>query len=437
MAKDRVIVGIDIGSSKVCTLISTATPEGGVNIIGAATTESQGIRKSQVVDIEEAIEGITKSVEAAERMAGYSVSSVFVSVGGAHIFCENSHGVVAVAEPEGEITYEDVQRVIEAARAISLPAAREIIHVLPRFFIVDSQGGIKDPIGMTGVRLEVETHIISGAATTMKNLVKCISEIGIDVEGLVFSGLASSEAVLSETEKELGVLLVDIGGGTTSLSAFVEGSLAHSAVIPLGARNITADLAIGLRVSLESAEKIKLFLSESPKKMVKAKGDEEKQKKEEKEQKEKKDDEIDLAPLQLHEELRTVSRKTLTEGIIRPRLNEIFSYVENEIKKAELAGLTPAGVVLTGGGAQTAGIVEAGKRSLAMPVRVGAPKGLTGLIDEVKTPDFATSCGLLFYGAKQEKVGRVRGLRARLPFGGEKLKGLAGKIVNLIKSLIP
>lgn len=429
MAKDRVIVGIDIGSSKVCTLISTVTPEGAVNIIGAATSKSAGIRKSQVVDIEEAIGAITKSVEAAERMAGYSISSAFVSVGGAHISCQNSHGVVAVAEPEREITYEDVQRVIEAARAISLPAAREIVHVLPRYFVVDSQGGIKDPIGMTGVRLEVDTHIISGAATTMKNLVRCISEIGIDVEGLVFSGLVSSEAVLSETEKELGVILVDIGGGTTSLCAFVEGSLAHSAVIPLGAKNITADLAIGLRVSLESAEKIKLFVSQTPKKVVKA-GEGKKEKKE-------KDDEVNLAPLELPEDLRTVSRKTLTEGIIRPRLDEIFSYVELEIKKANLAGLTPAGIILTGGGAQTVGIVESCKRNLAMPVRIGSPRGLTGLIDEVKTPDFAASCGLLFYGAKQERVGRARGLGGRLPFGREKLKGIVGKVADLVKSLMP
>lgn len=430
MPKDRVIVGIDIGSSKVCTLISTITAEGGVNIIGAAISQGAGIRKGQIVDIEEAIGVITKSVEAAERMAGYSISSAFVSVGGAHVSCQNSHGVVAVAEPEGEITYEDVQRVIEAARAISLPAAREIIHVLPRYFIVDSQGGIKDPVGMTGIRLEVETHIISGVAGTMKNLARCVSEIGIDVEGLVFSGLASSEAVLSETEKELGVILIDVGGGTTSLCAFVEGSLAHSAVIPLGAKNITADLAIGLRVSLESADKIKLFLSQMPKKIVRVEEEDKKEKK-------KKDDEIDLSSLKLPEGTKTISRKTLTEGIIRPRMNEVFSYVESEIKKANLAGLTPAGVVLTGGGAQTVGMAEACRKSLAMPVRVGEPKNLTGLIDEVKTPDFAASCGLLFYGAKQEKAGRVRGLRKKLPFSGEKFKGLAGKAVDLVKSLIP
>lgn len=428
------IVGIDVGSAKICTLISTVNSEGAVNIIGAATSPSAGIRKSQVVDIEEAIRAITESVEAAERMAGYSVSSAFASLGGAHVSCQNSHGVVAVSEPEGEISYEDVERVIEAARAISLPADREIVHVLPRYFIVDSQKGIKDPIGMTGVRLEVETHIISGASTTMKNLVKCVSEIGIDVEGLVFSGLASSEAVLSETEKELGVILVDIGGGTTSFSAYVEGSLAHSAVIPLGARNITADLAIGLRVSLESAEKIKLFLSQTPKKIIQA-GEEEKVS-EEKEEK-RGDEEVNLTSLRLVEELRKVSRKTATEGIIKPRLDEILAYIQGEIKKAELGGLTPAGIVLTGGGAQTAGIIKVAKRSLAMPVRVGTPRGLTGLIDEVRTPDFATSCGLLFYGSKQEKVGRSRSFRERIPLNPGKLKGVARKALDLVKSLIP
>lgn len=425
MAKDRVIVGIDVGSSKICTLIATTKPEGGVNIIGAASVPSAGIKKSQVIDIEEAIEAITKSVEAAERMAGYSISSALVSVGGIHISCQNSHGVVAVSQPQGEINYDDVERVIEAARAISLPSSREIIHVLPRYFIVDSQKGIKDPIGMTGVRLEVETHIISGATTTMKNLVKCINEIGIDVEDLVFSGLASSEAVLSETEKELGVVLVDIGGGTTSLCAFLEGSPVYSVVLPLGARNITADLAIGLRVSLESAEKIKLFLSAPKKKIVKAEEKKEKRKAEE----------IDLSSLKLPEGLGKISKKTLIDGIIQPRLEEIFTYIREELRKAELGGLTPAGVVLTGGGARTIGITEICKRNLAMPVRVGTPREITGLIDEVKTAEFATSCGLLFYGVKKEKGGK--GERLGISFSGAGIQNIANKIRDLIKSLMP
>jgi len=425
MAKDPIIVGIDVGSSKICTLIATVKPEGEVNIIGAASVPSKGIKKSQVIDIEEATEAITKSVEAAERMAGYSISSAIISVGGPHISCQNSHGVVAVSQPQGEITYDDVERVIEAARAVSLPSSREIIHVLPRYFIVDSQKGIKDPIGMTGVRLEVETHIISGATTTMKNLVKCITELGIDVEDLVFSGLASAEAVLSETEKELGVVLVDIGGGTTSLCVFLEGSPAYSAVLPIGARNITADLAIGLRVSLESAEKIKLFLSTPKKKVVKS---------EEKKEK-KKEEEIDLSPLKLPEGLGKISKRTLMEGIIKPRLEEIFAYIREELKKAELGGLTPAGVVLTGGGARTVDIVEVCKKNLAMPVRVGAPQKISGLIDEVKTADFATTCGLLLYKARKQKTERGEGIKISFPKEG--MRGLVKKIGDLIKSFMP
>src|SRR3972149_473789 len=242
------------------TLIATSS-EDTLTVIGVSTTASKGIRKGQVVDIDETVSSIAESLEAAERMAGVSVSSCFVSVGGAHISSVNSRGVVAVAGGENEISEDDVRRVIEAAQAISVPSSREIIHVIPRDYIVDSQEGIKDPVGMTGVRLEVETHIITGAATSLRNLVKCIQQVGVDVEGLVFSGIASAESTLTDTERELGVALVDIGGGTTDVALFVEGSIAHSAVIPIGGKNITNDLAIGLRSSLEAAEKIKLALS--------------------------------------------------------------------------------------------------------------------------------------------------------------------------------
>src|SRR3989344_1573100 len=241
MAKGRILAGIDIGTSKVVTLIGSQAETGRVHIIGVAAVPSKGLRKSQIVDIEEATESITESVEAAERMAGYSISQAFVSIGGAHIESQNSKGVVAVAEPEGEITATDVDRVIEAARAVSLPSAREILHVIPRDFMVDSQAGIKDPVGMTGVRLETEAHLITASSTAIKNLVKCVNEIGVDVAGVVFSGLAASETTLSDTERELGVILLDIGGGSTSLSVFIDGALSYSSVIPIGARNITND----------------------------------------------------------------------------------------------------------------------------------------------------------------------------------------------------
>lgn len=433
MPKDRVVVGIDIGTSKVATIIATCPPEEAINVIGVSSILSRGLRKGQVVDIEEAVEAISQSLEEAERMAGYSVGSAFVSVGGSHITSQNSRGVVAVAEPEKEITSNDVARVIEAAKAVNLPSSREILHVLPRGFVVDGQEGIKDPVGMTGVRLEAETHIISAASTAMRNLAKCLDEVGVDVESLVFGGLASAEAVLSETEKELGVVVVDIGGGTTDICLYTDGALAYSSVLPVGAKNITSDLAIGLRVSLESAEKIKLFLGQKPRFAVLPEGETERV--EEKPAKEEK--EVDLAGLGLPENLTKVSQRTLTEGIIKPRLNEIFTMVALEIKKSGFGGLTPSGVAITGGGAETVGMLEAAKRMLAMPVRRGIPQGMTGLIDEIQTPVFATALGLSTYGRGVESLEKkvaFMGLPklTQLPVGGA-----MKKTIDFIKSFFP
>lgn len=429
----KIIAGIDIGSSKYATIIAQINPEEDkINIIGAASTPSVGVRKGQIVNIEEATQGIIASVEAAERMAGYSLSKTYVSLGGAHIASQNSKGVVAVAEPEGEIAPEDVKRVIDAARAISLPSSREIVHCLPRFFTVDAQDGIKDPIGMNGVRLEVDTHIVTGSSTAIRNLVKCVSEVGANIEELVFGGIASAEAVLTETEKELGVVLVDIGGGTTEIVIFVEGAPSYTSVLPIGAKNVTNDLAIGLRLSLESAEKLKLALSEKPKEVIRPDAD---IKPEEKE----KTDEIDLGNLGINEDTKTVSRKTLTEGIIKPRLNEIFTMVGLELKKSGYGGMTPSGIVLTGGGAMTVGAIESAKRVLSMPVRLGVPTGLSGLVDDILTPAYASSLGLILYGSKFEEnqsgktsfsgIGKIA---QKIPGGG-----LYKKAVDLIKSLLP
>lgn len=427
MAKGKVIAGIDIGTSKICTIIASTTEEEKISVIGVASTPSKGLRKSQIVDIEDSIEAITESVEAAERMAGYSINSAFVSIGGIHIGSQNSKGVVAVAEPEMEIDGEDVRRVIEAARAISLPSSREILHVIPRDFIVDSQEGIKDPVGMTGVRLEAEAHIITGSNTAMRNLTKCVGEIGVSTQGLVFTGLSSSEAVLSETERELGVVLIDLGGGSTSIAVFVEGALAHSAVIPIGARNITNDLAIGMRVSLDSAEKIKTSLSHLKGSSVSISKD-----------KDKKDDEIDLRKLGIKEEISSASKKTLIDGIIRPRLNEIFTMVGMELKKSGFGSQTPAGVVLTGGGAHTVEIVNACKRTLSMPTRVGIPKGLTGLIEEIQDPIYASATGLVLYGHKNytafgSKAGSgISKVVSKIP-----VKGAVNKAIDFVKSFLP
>jgi cell division protein FtsA len=436
MAKNRVITGIDIGTDKICTIIAALSQESGkTNVIGVASTPSNGIRKSQIVDLEEAIGSITDSVEAAERMAGYTINSAFVSISGSHIESLNSKGVVAVAEPEGEIVDTDVDRVIEAARAVSLANAREIIHVIPRDYIVDSQNGIKDPVGMTGVRLEAEGHIITGSSTAIRNLTKSITELGINVDALVFSGLASANAVLSETEKELGVVLVDIGGGTTSITAFVEGSIAYSSVIPIGAKNITNDLAIGMRISLANAETVKLHLSEKnahfkPPKNAKAS---------EITLLRKEHDTLDLKKLGIKEETSSASKKALEEGIIRPRLQELFTLIGERLHEHKLTGATPAGLVLTGGGAKTVGVIEISKRTLSMPARIGEPRGLSGLVDELSSPEFATATGLIHYGLKNTHL--TSRSRPSLDIGGAMpklpVKNIYDKLVNLIKSVLP
>lgn len=424
------IAGIDIGTSKIATVVATQKEEGPVSVMGVSVVDSKGLRKGQVVDIVDAIAAISPSLEGAERMAGTSISHAYVNVGGSHIASQNSHGVVAVAEPEKEITPEDVARVVDAAKAISIPSSRHILHVLPRGFIVDGQEGIADPVGMTGVRLEVDTHIVTGGTTAVKNLEKCVGELGVAAMGVVFGGLASAFAVLSDTEKELGVVLVDIGGGTTDIAIFVEGALSYSSVIPIGAKNITNDLAIGLRISLESAEKIKLLLSKKPKTAFSDEAEKEKNKREA--------DEMDLTSLQLPEDLKKVSRKTLTEGIIKPRLNEIFALIGLEIKKSGFGGMTPSGIVITGGGAETVGMVEAARKNLAMPVRIGIPTNVTGLIDEIMTPAFATAVGLVQYGVKQVPqsssgmINQMGKLSGKFP-----VKGLVGKIVNAIKPFLP
>src|SRR3990167_988791 len=423
MPKSQIISAIDIGTTKVTTLIATLNSETDkLNIIGVANEPAKGLRKSQVVDIEEAIESITASVESAERMAGYSISSALATISGGHIESLNSKGVVAVAEPGGEISANDVDRVIEASRAVSLPSSREILHVIPRDFKVDSQEGVKDPVGMSGVRLEAEAHIITGAATAMKNITKCVSEIGVEVDSLVFSGLSSAEAVLTPTEKELGVVLVDIGGGTTAIAVFVEGALSYSSVLPVGAKNITNDLAIGLRVSLTTAEKIKLALSKPP-----AKDSPEEP------------DDLDAKTLGVSEEIGKLNRKTLVEGIIRPRLNEIFSMLGEELKKSNLGGATPAGAVVTGGGALSVGLETSCKRTLSLPVRVGYPKGLSGLVDEIKTPAFASSWGLIQYGVKHSRgVKTDSSIKAfGKILGNLPVKGAVNKAVEVIKGFLP
>ena len=427
MSEGKIVVGVDIGTSKVVSVI--AKVDDFVNVLGVSEVPSAGVRKGQIVDIEEAVASINTSLEAAERMAGYSASHIIASIGGGHIESQNSRGVVAVARPEGEITESDVARVIEAARAVSLPSSREIIHVLPRSYIVDGQEGIKDPIGMTGIRLEVDTHIISANSTSIRNMEKAFSQVGVDLDAVVFSGYASSMAVLSDTEKELGVVLVDIGAGTTDISIYVEGSVAYSSVIPIGARHITNDLAIGLRISLESAEKIKLFLSAPVKKKLEDEVEDRVA--------ERFSDEVDLSPLALAEELKKVSKKTLIDGIIRPRLNELFTMIGIEVKKSGFAGQTPSGLVITGGGAKTVGVTDSAKRMLAMPVRIAIAANIKGIIDEIGHPSFSAVLGLLMYGSNIESSSS--GFSFAMPkIGNFKFDNKTfSKIISFFKSFLP
>jgi cell division protein FtsA len=431
MNEGKVVVGIDVGTYKIVTVI--ARVDEFVNVLGVSEVKSAGIRKGQIVDIEEAVSAINASVEAAERMAGYSVSHVVASIGGNQIESINSRGVVAASNPQGEITQSDLDRVIDAAKAVSLPSTRDIVHVLPRNYIVDGQEGIKDPIGMTGIRLEVDTHIISANAIAVRNLDKAFSTVGVDVDSFVFNGYASSLAVLSDTEKELGVVMVDIGAGTTDISIYTEGSVSYSSVLAIGARHITNDLAIGLRISLESAEKIKLFLSQNDGKRIVKPADEP----EDGKKAPRASDEIDLSSLNLPEELRKVSQKTLIDGIIRPRLNEIFTMIGLEIKKSGFGGQTPSGLVVTGGGALTIGVKDSARRMLAMPVRVAMPNEMKGLIDEIQSPAYATVIGLARYGSVTGSTAKSSAFGLAIPRVSGNSGKVLSKIIDIIKSFIP
>lgn len=425
MSKNKIVAGIDIGSSKITTLIAQVaedpvTFETSINIVGVASVPSKGVKKGQIVDIEDAVEATINSVEAAERMAGYSLDHAYVSVNGGHIGSQNSTGVVAVSDPEGEVSPDDVGRVIEAARAISLSSSREVVHVLPREFLVDGEDGVRDPVGMAGVRLEVETHLVTASAGALKNLAKTVNEVGVNIEEMVFSGLASSFSTLSETEKELGCVLVDIGSGVTSVAAFVDGSLAYSGSLPIGARNVTNDLAIGLRVSLETAEKIKLSLSKKKKGEMGMKSEQ-----------------IEI-PDEGSTETKKVSTRTLIEGIIKPRLNEIFTMIKLDLEKAGIINKVPSGAIITGGGAMTIGVEESAKRILSLPVRIAKPEGVGGLIDDIVATPFATPIGLILYGSKLEGS---EGGQTRESSLSKKIKFPSGsvfsKLTSTIKDLLP
>lgn len=418
MSDSKFLSAIDIGSSKIVTLVGQYFPqEEKLNIIGVAISEAKGMRKGQIINIEQASESLIENVEAAERMAGFSLTKAAVGLAAPHITSLNSSGVVAVASPDREITPQDVERAIEAAKAISLPAASEILHVIPQQFIVDGQEGIVDPVGMTGVRLEVETHVVTVSAPALKNLIRCIQEVGVKPLALIYSGFAAAEAVLTETEKELGIALIDIGGGVTTLTAFHEGAPILTKVLPIGANNITNDLAIGLRLSLEEAERFKKFLSQKQNLS---------------------EEEISLKKLNISSSEKRVSPATAFNGIIKPRIEELFALVKQELEENEVLPSIPAGIVLTGGGALTVEITQIAERVLQLPVRIGQPEGIGGISEEISSPAFSSAVGLLKYQLKHKLETKEE--RFWPPFfqrGPTQVKGAIEKLIELIRPFLP
>ncbi|MGE5393031.1 MAG: cell division protein FtsA [Candidatus Saccharibacteria bacterium] len=379
MAKEQIFVGLDIGSSVVRVVVGKQESELGMpSIIGVGEALSLGIRRGVIVDIDEAVSSISEALEKAERMTGLTIDHAVVSVGGAQITSQESHGVVAVARADGEITENDVVRVVDASQAISIPANREIIHVIPKTFTVDGQAGIKDPVGMSGIRLEVDTLIIQASVPFIKNLTKCILQAGLEIDDLVLAPLAAATAVLSKKQKELGVVVVELGGGTTGLVVFEEGDLLKSVILPVGSMHITNDLAIGLRTSVDTAEKVKLQFATAEAREVKL------------------DVDVDLSKIDKQEEGR-VSTKHIAE-IVEARLEEIFEIVNKELKYIGKDGQLPAGAVLTGGGAKLPGVLELAKKQLRLPVALGLPGSVTTVIDRVNDPSFATAVGLVLWG---------------------------------------
>lgn len=437
MSKENIITAIDLGTDKCVTLIAKLDELEQLEVLGFSVVPSRGIKRSMIVNLEEAIGSISQSLDAAERMAGLAVKSVVVSISGIYIRYKNSKGVVAVTSENQEIANTDVERVIEAARAVSLPAEREIIHVIPKDFQVDSQEGVKDPVGMMGVRLEAEAHIITGLSTNLRNLEKAITDLGLNVDAFVFSALAASEIALTETEKELGVVLVDIGAGTTSICAFVEGVLEFSAVIPVGAKHITQDIASGSRISLEDAEKLKIYLTgDDVLKIVPLPGES----KAEFTKRRKKFDLLDTEKIGINNR-DPISRKFITDVVMEPRIKEIFALVLEELSKTGLleGNKLPAGIVVTGGGALTYNLVDVARYATKMAVRIAYPERINGLTDDIKQPNYAVATGLLLYAKRQGNLSTLGGSDFSLKqlFSEHFLGGVLQKLKNLTKKIFP
>jgi cell division protein FtsA len=407
-AQEEIYIGLDIGSTKVCCIVGLLE-EGSQypSIIGVGIAPTSGMRKGVVVDVEETVSSITAAVDEAERISGVVIDRATVSIDGAHVSSLNSKGVIAVGRADQEITVDDLHRVEEAATAIQLPPNREILQVFPRFYSVDSQTNIKDPVGMNGVRLEVESHIITGASPAIKNLDKSIFQAGIDIQGQVLVPLAAARAVLTKRQKELGVALIDIGGGTTGIAVYEEGDVLYSSVIPVGAGHITNDIAIGLRTDIDRAEKIKLAYVKAHSGKVNL------------------NEKIRIEELEGDDAV--ITRKDL-QRIADARLDEIFSLVRAELKKIGKDSLLPGGVVLTGGGAKMAGIEELAKEKLHLPAIVGKPEGFTGIVDRISDPAFAAPVGLMLENMSQA---------IPMTQGNAKIGQTVDRIKKTLRNLLP
>ncbi|OGV99295.1 MAG: cell division protein FtsA [Nitrospinae bacterium RIFCSPLOWO2_02_FULL_39_110] len=402
---ESIIAGLDIGTTKICCIISEAKGEKEIDIIGIGSHPSRGLRKGVVVNIESTVESIKGAVEEAELMAGCEVDSVYVGIAGGHIKGFNSHGIIAVKNKE--VNQPDIDRVLDAAQAVAIPPDREVIHIIPQEFILDGQEGIKEPLGMTGIRLEAKVHIVTGAVTSAQNIIRSVNKAGLEVKDIVLEQIASSDAVLDRDEKELGVAMVDIGGGTSDLAIFFEESIKHTSVLAIGGNHITNDIAIGLRTPQVEAEKVKKTYGCAMTSMV------------------KKDDTIEV-PSTGGRDPRVLSRQILCE-IIEPRLEEMFNLIKREIDISGYSELIASGIVLTGGSAIMSGMPELAEKIFKLPVRRGFPKGIGGLVDVVNNPMYATSVGLVLFGLKAQQFGKKPKLTD---------KNLFDKIFNRMKEWV-
>jgi len=382
-ADKNVIVGLDIGTSKVVAIVGEQDENGEIEIIGIGSHPSRGLKKGVVVNIESTVQSIQRAVEEAELMAGVTIETVFAGIAGSHMNSLNSHGIVAIKDRE--VTANDVDRVIDAARAVPISADQKILHILPQEFVIDNQEGINDPIGMSGVRLEARVHMITGAVSAAQNIIKCVRRCGLEVEDLILEQLASSFSVLESDEKDLGVCLVDIGGGTTDIAIFTEGAIRHTAVIPIAGDQVTNDIAVALRTPTQHAEEIKLKYACALTQLAKP-------------------DETIEVPSIGDRPARRLARQTLAE-VVEPRYEELLTLIQAELRRSGFEDLIAAGVVLTGGSSKMEGLIELAEEVFHMPVRLGVPQGVTGLVDVVRNPIHATGVGLLLFG-KNTREGR-------------------------------